>query len=65
MGDWCSNGVVHLEDGQAAEMWNERGEQVSEDRAGTDIFEEFSTLDFVWAPRPRFRLISQEGFFCR
>ena len=39
------------------------GTKVSEDHAGTDIFGEFSTLDFLWAPRLRFRLISQEGFF--
>ena len=25
MGDCCSNGVMHFEEGQAAEMWNERG----------------------------------------
>ena len=41
------------------------GEQISEDYAGTDIFEGFSTLDFLWASIPRCRLISQQDFFCR
>ena len=41
------------------------GEEASEDHVGPDIFEEFSTLDLLWAPRLRFRLISQDDFFCR
>ena len=41
----------------------QEGEQVFQDHARTDIFEEFSILEFLWAPRPRCRLISQEGFF--
>ena len=36
------------------------GEQISEDHAGIDVFEGFSTLEFLWVPRPRSRLTSMQ-----
>ena len=64
MEDCCSNGVVHLEEGQAAEMWSERGDRSLKTILGL-IFSRIFNFGLFVGAKTRYQLISQEGFFCR